>query len=202
MWWRLAFLDLPMLWLLNAVSVALHPARLITRTCAIALSQCADGADEHRAGSLPLLALIVADLGIVLLGPLILVASVTTPGWVATATFAWTLLLIAGPTLTYCIPALVQHGRGRGLKHWCTTTEDQTGRTPVAAFQLAAWPCSGGGREGTGAGFDLIRALATDARRRGRILVGVARSSKLAKEYGEKTNAESSPHNPRHLRWP
>lgn len=61
-------------------------------------------------------------------------------------------------------PALIQQYCGRGLPRWKKATLAETGRTPVVVTQLGAWPCTGGGRTGTGDGFILMRALAVEAR--------------------------------------
>jgi hypothetical protein len=64
---------------------------------------------------------------------------------------------------------------------------------------LGGWPCTGGGRKGSD-GFELMRALAAEARSHDQIMVGVARTKTLAGKYDERTGAEPSADNPRHLR--
>jgi len=66
---------------------------------------------------------------------------------------------------------------------------------------LGVWPCTGGGKKGGGDGFELVRALAVEARSHGQMMVGVARTKTLASKYVARTGAEPSQDNQRHLRW-
>ena len=115
---------------------------------------------------------------------------------------AWWLVILGVPFLGYVLPALVQSYLGRGVDSWKAATAQDTGRPVVFVSMLGVWPCTGGGKKGSGDGFELMRALAAEARSHGQIMVGVARSKTLAGKYEERTGAEPSAANPRHLRWP
>lgn len=200
LWWPLAYLDLPMMWTFHTLSIARRPDQLVTLGAAGAqLHSPAEGAKPRTATLLWVL--LLADL-IVLIGvPVALVdISATLPALIIAT--VWWFLLLAIPFATYGLPALIQQFRARGLGGWKARTLAQTGRTPVLVSQLGAWPCTGGGRRGTGDGFTLMTELAAVVRAEGQILVGVARSKTLAEKYVVETAAQQSTEDPRHLRWP
>lgn len=137
-----------------------------------------------------------------ILGPVPIVALLGPSRAAGVVLLVWYGLLILLPMLTYAVPALVQQCRGIGLRRWMTTTATDTGRQPVLFVELAAWPATGGGRRGTGDGFDLVRAIAADVARDGAILVCTARTATLASKYRDATGAVASARNAHHLRWP
>lgn len=131
------------------------------------------------------------------------VLAVAGPGpWTLTSMQAWWLIVLGVPFLGYVLPSLILSYRGRGVANWKATTTHDTGRPAVLVSMLGVWPCTGGGRKGSGDGFALIRALAGEARTRGQIMIGVARTTNLAGKYVARTGAVPSVDNPRHLRWP
>jgi hypothetical protein len=204
-WWPLAYLDLPLIWMFHAAVIAHRPGELVTLGKASA--QLADR--DHRVLTVHppararrlLLALIVLDFVAVFLLPISVVAA-STPRPIHLIALAWLLLLAGLPYLTYVFPAVVQQWLGRGLGEWKSASLADTRLRPTVVSQLGAWPCTGGGRRGNGDGFKLMRALAAEERKSDQIMVGVARGKKLAERYVEDTDAEQSSHNPRHLRWP
>ena len=200
-WW-LAYLDLPLLWLFTSTPISRRPDHVVTLGVASAqLDQLPNGASQPATprGRLVLAAGTLALLIALFVVP---VATLHGPTAIALIGIAWFFVLVLLPLFTYAGPALLQNRRGRGRKQWMSTTAAQTGRTPILMCELAAWPATGGGLHGTGDGFDLVKALADDARRHGAILVGTARTEDLAAKYCTDTGAESSPVNPRLLRWP
>ena len=106
------------------------------------------------------------------------------------------------PLVDYVVPALVQTYRGRSVNDWKSATANDTGRPTVFVSMLGAWPATGGEKMSSEDGFTLMRALAAQARTDNQIMVGVARSQKLARQYVGRTGAEQSPRNWGHLRWP
>ena len=200
LWWPLAYFDLPMLWTFHALSIARRPDQLVTLGSACAQLNSSTTRANPRTAQL-LWFLLLADL-IALIGvPIALVDVWNTLPALIIATLWWFLLLLI-PFATYGLPALIQQYRARGLGGWKSRTLEQTDRRPVLVSQLGAWPCAGGGRRGTGDGFALMIELAASARAEGQIMVGVARSKKLAEKYIADTAAQQSTDNPRHLRWP
>jgi hypothetical protein len=204
LWWPLAYLELPLLWTVNALSIAHRPNELVTLGRASA--QLGDRERRILASKPPAVArllwvLLIVGFVLLLTGPLWIARGTSSSAALVVAAL-WLLVLVIAPMLSYGVPALIQQYRGRGLPQWKEATLAETGRAPVVVSQLAAWPCAGGGRTGTGDGFTLIRALAAEARRNDRILVGVARSRNLPERYIADTGAEASPQSPRHLRWP
>lgn len=197
LWWPLAYLELPLLWTFNVLPIAHRPNELVTLGRASA--QLGDHEARLLAGRPPasarlLWVLLIVGFVLLLTGPLWITAG-TNSRPVLLLAGAWLLMLVIEPMLSYGLPALIQQYRGRGLRRWKDTTLAETGRRPVVVSQLGAWPCTGGG-------FTLMRALAANARRDNRILVGVARSRTLAEKYVAGTGAEAAPEKPRHLRWP
>ena len=203
LWRRLAYLDLPLLWLFLSLSIARRPNQLVTLGVAggqLARDDGVAGERPPRTASL-LWLLIVADAAALFAGPVIIsTISDMRPALIVSALLL--LVLVISPMLTYAAPALIQQFGGRGVGSWRDATLLETGRRPVFVSQLAAWPNTGGGRKGTGEGFTLMNALADDARSKNQIMIGVARSKTLATKYVDNTRAEQSSHNPRHLRWP
>lgn len=203
-WW-LAYLDLPLMWIVASTSIARKPelvAHLGTASTQLDRRPAHAMAERRPTGLRSLIAVQVALVVIILFTP---VACATVFGPTrTTVVFMWTWygVLIGLPLITYLFPSVAQQWRGRGRDDWATTTQAETGRTPILFTILAAWPATGGGLKGTGDGFDLVRALAADARRDGAILICTARSARLAKLYRTETGAEASPLNPRLLRWP
>jgi hypothetical protein len=200
LWWPLAYLDLPMLWSFHALSIARRPDQLVTLGSACAQLNSSTAGAKPRTAKL-LWVLFLADLVVLIGVPVALVDVWNTLPALIIATLWWLLLLLI-PFATYGVPALIQQYRARGLGGWKSRTLEQTGRTPVLVSQLGAWPCTGGGRRGTGDGFTLMTELAGLMRAEGQIMVGVARSKKLTEKYVADTAAQQSTDNPRHLRWP
>ncbi len=203
-WW-LAYLDLPFMWLLTSTPIVRRPELLASLGAAsthLARLPAAAGPPRRPRGHRLLFAAAGLLLGVLILGPVLIVAPLGPSATAGLVVLAWYGVLILLPTLTYAVPALVQQSQGRGLRRWTATTSRETGRRPVLFTELAAWPATGGGRRGTGDGFALVRAIAADVARDDAILVCTARSKTLADKYRTKTGAVASPRNPRHLRWP
>jgi hypothetical protein len=144
----------------------------------------------------------VAGLVVLAGGVPTLILIAVGPRPVAAEAMTWWLVILGVPFLGYVLPALVQQRLGRGVDDWKAITLKNTARTPVFVSMLGVWPCKGGGKKGSGDGFKLMKQLAAKARVDDQIMVGVARTKKLAKKYVDDTGAEQSPDNPRHLRWP
>lgn len=208
-WWPLAYLDLPLLWPVNAIMIVRHPRDVVA--LGVAAAQSHDPVRSAAAGPARAWPLGVAALAEFVVGiglaPWVLAtlashtASSAAADALSWAVTAWFVLVIVVPLLTYAVPMLYQHARGiHGYRAWKTTVVD--GRTPAQASSLGAWPLAGGGLRGTGDGFALIRALAAEARSHNRILVGQARNTALGDKYIEETGAIASQGNRRHLRWP
>lgn len=206
LWWRLAYLDLPLLWLFHALSIARRPNQLVTLGTAGAQLARDDGiAGERPPRTARLLWLFLAVDAVVLIGVPVVLPSVSNTWATLIVSTLWLLILVVVPMFTYGFRSALQQFLGRGVSDWRTATTAETGRAPVFASQVAAWPCKGGGQEGNGDGFELVRELARVVRADGQIMIGVARSKELARKYEEKTHAEPAmppAGNPRHLRWP
>lgn len=200
LWWPLAYLDLPTLWTFHTLSIARRPDQLVTLGSAAAQLNSPDTGPKPRTAKL-LWVILLADL-IVLIGVPVVLPDVSNTLPALIIATLWWLLLLAIPFTTYGLPTLIQQFHARGLSGWKSGTLAQTGRTPVLVSQLGAWPCTGGGRRGTGDGFTLMIELAAAVRAEGQIMVGVARTKTLAEKYVAATAAEQSIDNPRHLRWP
>lgn len=203
-WW-LAYVDLPLMWLLTCTPIVRHPelvAHLGVASTQLERLPVVAGAPRRPPGNPLLVAAAVVLLAVLILGPVAIVAILGSSAAAALITLIWYGLLILLPMLTYALPALVQQWHGRGRAAWIRATEAETGRRPLLFTELAAWPAKGGGRRGTGDGFDLVKAVAADARRDGAILICTARTAALAERYRADTGAVASPTNPRLLRWP
>lgn len=203
--WPLAYLDMPFLFVLFTGVLAVQPNTFVSLGRASAQFDRAGQTGETqapRSARLLWLVFIVAGAALVAGGPIGL-ALITGPGPAAvTAVKAWLFVAFGVPLVGYVVPALIQTYRGRGVRDWKAATTSDTGLPTVFVSMLGVWPATGGGRKGSGDGFTLMRALAAQARTDKQIMVGVARSKKLARKYVDRTGAEQSPHNPRHLRWP
>lgn len=204
MWWPLAYLDLPFLFLIFGGLLALNLDTFVSLGKASAHLDRAGGPGTVRAPkSARALWLVVAAVFVVVTVCVpVAGAAVIGPASARTVMLLWWLVILGVPILGYVVPALIQTCRGRGVEEWKTSTAADTGFVPVFASMLGAWPNTGGGRKGTGDGFTLIKALAADARSRNQIMVGVARSQTLAEKYVKDTQAEQASDNPRHMRWP
>lgn len=203
-WW-LAYLDLPILWLLTSTPIVRRPDLIAwsgTASAQLDHLPAAAGAPTKPRGHSLLVAAAIALLAALVLGPIPVLALLGPTSLGGAFTVVWYLLLIVLPVLTWAVPSSVQQWRGRGRRDWATATAAQTGRQPVLFTELAAWPAKGGGQPGTGDGFNLVKAIAHDAALDGGILIATARSAKLARKYCAQTGAVASPTNSRLLRWP
>lgn len=203
-WWPLAYLDLPFLFLIFGAVLALKPDTFVSLGKASGHLDRAGGPGTVKAPkSARALWLVVAAVFLVVTAAVPrAAAALTGPASALTVMVAWWLVILGVPIVGYAVPALIQSCRGHGVDKWKTSTAADTGRVPAFASMLGAWPNTGGGRKGTGDGFTLMKALADDACSRNQIMVGVARNETLAAKYVADTGAEASPDNPRHLRWP
>ncbi len=204
-WWPLAYLDLPFLFLLFSGVLALQPNTFVSLGTASGHLNRAGQPGAVPAPRAARLLWLVFTGGIVVDAASVPIAvlAVAGPGpSTVTVMKAWWLIVLGVPFLGYILPALIQSYRGRGVATWTAATTEITGRTAVLVSVLGSWPCTGGGKTGGGNGFELVRALAAEARSHGQIMVGVARTTTLAGKYIARTGAESSADNPRHLRWP
>lgn len=201
-WW-LAYLDLPLLWLLTSTPILRRPDLVVSFGAASTqLDQLpASASAPHLARGRSLIVVLAGAMFVALFA--VPVFALHGPDAVVIVfAIAWAVLLIILPLFTFAVPAGWQQWRGRGRKDWTRATAAETGRAPILFTELAAWPAKGGGRPGTGDGFELVRALAVAVARDGGILIATARSVELARKYCAKTGAVASPANPRLLRWP
>ena len=202
-WW-LAYLDLPVMWVLTSTPIVRRPELVVslgTASTQLAQLPTAAGLPRRPRGRQVLFVAAVLLFGVLILGPVPILAVLAPSAAAGVVVIVWYGLLIFLPMLTYAVPSLVQHCQGHGLRRWMATTTEETGRRPVLFTELAAWPATGGGRRGTGDGFDLVRAIAADVARDDAILVCTARTKTLAGKYRTKTGAAASRRNPRLLRW-
>lgn len=202
-WWPLAYLDLPLLFIVFTGVLALKPDTLVSLGKASGHLDRAGGSGTVRAPkSARALWLVVAVAFVVTsAGVPLAAAAVVGPAAAPTVMLAWWIVILGVPIVGYAVPAGIQ-SIGGDVQEWKTLTQHDTGRAPVFASMLGSWPNTGGGQKGTGDGFALLKALAADARSRNQIMVGVARSKTLANKYVMQTDAEQSSLNPRHVRWP
>lgn len=205
--WPLAYLDLLLLTMIFSGVLALQPDNLVSLGRASAqldhlqqpVAAPAPRSARWALGLVPVVLFAVVLAGI----PTLIVAVFGASSSTLLGVNIWWGMTLGVPLVGYVVPSLWQQFRGHGIDHWKAVTLEETGRTPVVVSMLGTWPCKGGGRKNnlTGDGFELMRQLTGHLRDGGQIMVGLARSRKLAGKYVARTGAEASPDNRRHLRW-